>query len=248
MGRFLEIIRIIKASPTKRSGILRLWVVFRQVWLYDLVRPGVRTDFQTKSDSLSENFMWYSPVETTTARQIISFAREWIKSYFEYSSTDFVAIFVDLGAGAGKANLIALELGFPVSVAMEIDEELVALAKMNFCVLDKSRRPHGFGHCVHGDVTNPSDLQRLKNEAEGLIVGRPMWVFFNKNSYGEMALEKSVEALSDIFKDYVYLYQNPVHERILIEHGFYIHRKIVDRKLRKNKDWIIATPSQLLKR
>ena len=245
MEKLANAFRIIRASPSVFSGFLRLWDVLKGVWLYDLVRPGIRTGFQHKSDSLSESSMWYSPVETATARKMVSFAREWVRSYFEYSSTDSVAIFVDLGGGAGKANLIALELGFSLSVAMEIDEELVELAKINFRVLEKLRRSTGIGIAVHGDVTNPDDLRRMRNEAEEHILGKAIWVFFNKNSYGATQLEKSVEALDDIFKDYVYLYQNPVHEKILIKHGFFIHRRIIDRKLKKNKDWIIATPDRV---
>lgn len=209
--------------------------------MFDLVRPGVRTGFQSKSGALKDDYMWYSPVETRTCRQIVTFTKDWIRSYFEYSSSDTVPVFVDLGSGAGKANLIALELGFPVSIGMEIDKELVSLARENFAAHRELRRSNSIGLVLRGDATNRDDICRLRDEVLSHITGRPIWVIFNKNSFGSSALEQSINSLNEIVGDYVYCYQNPVHERILERQGFNIHRKVVDSKLRKNRDWILAT-------
>ena len=234
--------KIISSSPGLLSGIRTLWFVYKEVWLFDILRPGVRTGFQSKSTSLLEKYMWYSPVETKTCRSMVSFARDWIRSYYEYSSSDAVPVFVDLGSGAGKANLIALELGFPISVGMEIDQDLVSLSNQNFSVLRKLRRSIGIGFATKGDVTVPNDLRRLRDEVDRKIAGKPLWVIFNKNSYGSLELEASVDALNELIGDYVYLYQNPVHERSLLKKNFFVHRRVVDSRLRKNRDWILATP------
>lgn len=210
--------------------------------MYDLLRPGVRTGFQSKSEALEDEFMWYSPVESKTCRRMLSFAKDWIRSYSEYSSPDTVPVFVDLGCGAGKANLIALELGFPVSVGMEIDKSLVTLANQNFAAIRKPRKSIGFGLAIQGDVKNGDDLRRLRDEVTKKITGSFVWVIFNKNSYNQDVLAQSLKLLNEIVGDYIYLYQNPVHERVLARENFYIHRKVVDGKLRKNRDWILATP------
>lgn len=243
VNRFQQALKILGLGPGPFSGLKKLLRIFREIWLFDLVRPGVRTGFQSKSATLLEKYMWYSPVESTTCRQMLSFSADWIRSYFEYSSSDTVPVFVDLGSGAGKANLIALELGFPVSVGMEFDKELVDLSTQNFAALRKLRKSTGIGFAVNGDVTNVSDLRRLRDEVESQITGRPIWVIFNKNSYGSSELDQSIDALDEILTDYVYLYQNPVHERVLDRKNFFVHRRVVDSKLRKNCDWIIATPN-----
>ena len=84
--------------------------------------------------------MWYSPTETTVCFEILGFIKEWIRSYFEYSTKDSVVAFVDFGAGAGKTNMIARELGYPLSIAFELDEELVDLANSNFMKHRKNER------------------------------------------------------------------------------------------------------------
>ena len=161
--------------------------------------------------------MWYSPTETTVCFEILGFAKEWIRSYFEYSTKDTVVAFVDFGAGAGKTNLIARELGYPLSIAFEIDEKLVAIATSNFREHVKKRKDKGVILTFTGDVTDKKHMENLRNEILSIIPkeNKVLLVAYNKNSYGFAALERNILALNDVFGSYVYLYQNPVHKRAL---------------------------------
>jgi hypothetical protein len=187
--------------------------------------------------------MWYSPTETSVCKEILYFTKDWIRSYFEYSSGGAVPVFVDFGAGAGKTNLIALELGFPLSIAFELDEGLVHLAQRNFIALNHLKQGIGVGLTFHGDATNLADIKKVKALIDSRIPRgkQPILIAYNKNSYGPDALRKSLSAIDTVFGEYVYLYQNPVHLRILVEKGLNVHRHIQDPGLRKNRDWLIAT-------
>jgi hypothetical protein len=187
--------------------------------------------------------MWYSPTETTVCFEMLGFTKEWIRSYFEYSTKDSVVAFVEFGAGAGKTNMIAGELGYPLSVAFELDEELVDLANSNFTRHLKKWKKLGTIITFKGDVTNKKHIKDLKREIHSKIPQgkKVLLVAYNKNSYGIASLEKNILALNEVFGTYVYLYQNPVHKKTLENNGLYVHRHIQDPRLRKNRDWLIAT-------
>lgn len=187
--------------------------------------------------------MWYSPTETSVCFSILRFTKDWVRSYFEYSSQNTDVVFVDFGAGAGKTNLIAIELGFPISIAFEIDSQLVKVAEKNISV---SRYSNFYGKSIQtftGDVTNIDHVKELRKVIQSLIPESKnfLLVAYNKNSYGPKALEKSIVALNQVFGTYVYLYQNPVHKKVLERLGLNIHRHIQDPHLKKNRDWLIAT-------
>jgi hypothetical protein len=187
--------------------------------------------------------MWYSPTETTVCFEILGFAKEWIRSYFEYSTKNTVLAFVDFGAGAGKTNIIAHELGYPLSIAFEADEKLVAITNSNFKQYMKNRKEKGIILTFTGDVTDKKHIQNLKDQVLSIIPQekKVLLVAYNKNSYGFAALERNIRAFNDVFGSYVYLYQNPVHKKALEKNGLNVHRHIQDPKLRKNRDWLIAT-------
>jgi hypothetical protein len=186
--------------------------------------------------------MWYSPTETTICFQMIVFTKEWIRSYYEYTSDDTFVTFVDFGAGAGKTNIIARELGYPLSIAFELDQELIKIAESNF-TKHRNRNNLGAIQTLRGDVTDKNDMQQLRDEIISVIPQgkRILLVSYNKNSYGVSALKKKIYALDEVFEHYVYLYQNPVHRKALEDMGLTVHRHIQDLKLRKNRDWLIAT-------
>ena len=220
--------------------------MIKEIWLFDWRRRGIKTGFQQVNSGLELDYMWYSPTETSTCFQILRFTKDWIRSYFEYSSKKIDFVFVDFGAGAGKTNLIAAELGFPISIAFEIDPELVQLAKQNFANARYSKNSRTMMKTFTGDVTNRNHVEKLKKLIESHIPeGRQfILIAYNKNSYGPNALEKSIFALDKEFGRYVYLYQNPVHKQVLERLGMNIHRHIQDPHLRKNRDWLIATRDQ----
>lgn len=212
-----------------------------QVWLYDWLRPGIYTGFQSKSQSLANNYMWYSPVESRVSKNMALFAREFAVSWGQYSEKNSCSVFVDLGVGSGKACLIALEVGFPFAAGIDVDKDLVELARRNKSRLKKFKRNLGESRFRVGDVSSREDLRQLLDEVANLCHGDPIFVLFNKNSYGRPVLKKSLENLRSLLDRFIYVYNNPVHEAELIEQGLFINRRFQDRKLRKNRDWLLAT-------
>lgn len=176
---------------------------------------------------------------------MLSFNIEWSASYYQYSETKISPVFIDFGAGAGKTNLIALELGFPISVAFEVDGELLTVAEANFERHKKLKKTVGVGKTFLGDVTSLDDVKKLRAFVESLIPNNSKLLVtaFNKNSYDAEILTKALGILNQVFGTYIYLYQNPVHKNVLDSAGLITHRDIQDLGLRKNKDWLIASKS-----
>ena len=234
---------IVRSQNNFVSGLRRLKDVIKEIWIFDWKRPGVRTGFQQINSELEADYMWYSPTETSVCFSILKFTKDWVRSYFEYSSQNTPVVFVDFGAGAGKTNLIAIELGYTLSIAFEIDSQLVKVADNNFSVPRYSKIHQKRIQSFTGDVTNINHVKELRKLIQSLIPESRhfLLVAYNKNSYGPRALEKSILALDQEFGTYVYLYQNPVHKKVLERLGLNIHRHIQDPHLKKNRDWLIAT-------
>jgi hypothetical protein len=242
-SRLIQSLAIIRSQNGLIAGRKKLVNVISEIWLFDWKRPGIQTGLQTVNEILPADYMWYSPTETTVCFEMLGFTKEWIRSYYEYSSNDTVVSFVDFGAGAGKTNMIARELGYPLSIAFELDQELVSIADSNFTKHRKRQTEAGIIQTIRGDVTDVTDMRLLRVKIISAIPeGRKiLLVAYNKNSYGSSALKKKILALDEVFESYVYLYQNPVHKKVLENMGLNVHRHIQDAKLRKNRDWLIAT-------
>ena len=75
---------------------------------------------------------------------------------------------------------------------------------------------------ILGNVEESSYLDELKTILKSLeLQSNNVTVFiFNKNSYGAEVLKNSLNILSTEFSSIVYLYQNPVHQKTLIQSGF----------------------------
>jgi hypothetical protein len=208
------------------------------------MRPGVRTGYQARPEGFADDYMWYSPTETSTCREILRFASEWFNSFWMYSRTDYARVLVDFGAGAGKVNLIAAEVGnFDLTVAFELDDDLVKVSEKNFLARSSQLSKRSVtAVAMKGDVVDPSALKDLRGRIEAILPGKKYCVFaYNKNSYGPGTLNRALQLLETTFTDYVYLYQNPVHAYVLEELGLKVHRRIIDSGLEKNRDWLIAT-------
>ena len=235
---------IISSQPGLGRGLWKAWVIFKEVWLYDIQRPGVTTGFVSRSDyhTLSSAFMWYSPSETRTSRDIIDFCGEWFTSYFTYSKSDVVPVFVDFGAGAAKPNIQAIESRkFAVSIAFELDDTLLAQAASNFQAMAKRSGDFKAAVAFKGDVASKGSIEKLREKILE-TVGDKSFVLcaYNKNSYGPETLREAIALLDQVFGSYVYMYQKPVHRRVLEEAGLVFHRLVLDPKLRKNRDWLLA--------
>jgi len=243
-NKFVQSFRILKSEASPLRALARLWRIFFEVWLYDFARPGVKTGYQSRPESFSDDLMWYSPTETSTCNDMVRFSAEWFNSYFVYSKKNLIPIFVDFGAGAAKTNLIALESGkFPFSIAFELDDELLDQAGSNFKKMSrKIKKLGGTATTFKGDVSSEASIRDLRAEIVRLVDGKDFMLFaYNKNSYGPETLSVAFDLLDKFFGVYVYLYQNPVHLSVLQSKKLLVHRLILDPKLRKNKDWLIAT-------
>lgn len=239
--RIKELWRIFFSARSFFGGFVRVFRVVSQVWLFDWLRPGILTGFQTRSPSLENNYMWYSPVETKVAQDMISFAREFAVSWAQYSEKNSDIVFVDLGVGSGKASLIALEVGFSFAAGVDVDENLVELSGRNASRLKRLKKNVGESRFFVGDVSSREVLRQVRDEVANSVDGEPIYVFFNKNSYGRPIVRKSLENLTSLLGRFIYIYNNPVHEAELVQHGLFINRRFHDRKLRKNRDWLLAT-------
>jgi hypothetical protein len=110
--------------------------------MFDILRPGVSTGFQTKSETLKPDYMWYSPTETSAGFEMLRFTKSWFSSYHTYSSA-VIPVFVDFGSGPGKINIIAWELGFPISIAFDLDQDLLSVAEINFKSIQRRKKRGG---------------------------------------------------------------------------------------------------------
>jgi len=242
-----EVRKVLSAETKVIGKIQRLVRVIGEVWLFDMARPGVRTGFQTKSLTLESENMWYSPTETQTATAMLKFAKDWFSSYYGYSNHALLPVLVDFGAGAGKVNIIANEIGYPLTIAFEIDQDLLTIAEKNFSSVKNRRKrgPRGIMRTMAGDVSSKKDISELRARIESTIsdLGGEGFILiaYNKNSYGPEVLDKALSHLDEVFGKYAYLYQNPVHISILEKKGLTTQRIVLDGSLRKNKDWLLAT-------
>lgn len=242
-SKFKQSLHILRGSTSFIRGLNQLRIMFWEVWRFDLSRPGVRTGFQTRPtyENPAES-MWYSPGETSTLTEMIVFSSQWVKSSSALSRENFEAVFIDLGMGAGKPSMIALESrAYLWAFGLELNPELTSLANENFQKRKASRGGRAQG--LTGDVASLKSIEMLDEQIRATLPRGTEYlpVFFNKNSFGRETLKASLECLDKKFPEYIYLYQNPVHRDLLT--NMFIHRLVLDGGLRKNKDWLLAARS-----
>jgi hypothetical protein len=101
-----DYVNVFKYHGKGLYALNRVWDTFKDVHLFDLKRgtdtAKIKTDGYTDS-----RYMIYMPVYTTVCLEMIRKSFEWYTSGIRYSNTSLIPVFVDLGAGAGKAAPIA---------------------------------------------------------------------------------------------------------------------------------------------
>jgi SAM-dependent methyltransferase len=121
------------------------------------------------------------------------------------------ATFVDLGAGRGRAVVLAAEMGFRRVVGVELDAQLVQEARENIRRWRSRRTPRRPGQEV---VIVQGDAARYRPPGGPLVI----WLF---NPFGPTTLRLVLRRLCDARRttaDPVFLaYFNPVHESVLAE-------------------------------
>ena len=197
---------------SSRSRIFALKMMlntFKEIDLFDLVRR-VDTRSIRKEKLGSVDYMWYSPVYTGVAKEMISIAYDFYNSAIKYSEFNQKTVFLDLGGGSGKPSLLACEHGsFSRVISVDVDPFLVNRAKKNF----KGKGKSGVVESFLGNVEDEKHMQSLFMNISSELVNNYVLFVFNKNSYGQKVLEASLRLIDQYGpKHVIYLYQNPIHK------------------------------------
>lgn len=198
------------------TGMRRIIDTFAEVDWFDIAR-GVRTAEIKTAGYSNPQYMFYAPAYTSVVREMLRMAFSHYTSAIRYTDFDRNAIFLDLGCGAGKAVIQAIETNhFAYVCGVDIDEDLVARARMN--VRSDARRCALIAGNAEGDAYMTELMLRLS--VAGINPIRSTVFVFNKNSYGPDVLRRSLEIVERNFRSVVYLYQNPVHHRVMDDFGY----------------------------
>ena len=216
IGKYLKIYHF-HSSRSKFFALKMIINTFREIDLFDMVRR-VNTRSIRKANLGSMDYMWYSPVYSGVAREMISAAVDFYNSAVKYSNYTQSKVFLDLGGGSGKPSLLACENGsFSKVISVDIDAYLADRAKHNFST--KGRYKHAVS--VLGNVEDRNLLCSIFRELSTEL-GKDYSLFvFNKNSYGQRAIKSTLQIIKDYGpENVIYLYQNPVHRQTVLSFGY----------------------------
>ena len=212
----------------------RVVSTFSQIHLFDLKR---RVDTATikKSGYNDSRYMIYMPVFTSVCFEMIRKSFEWYTAGIQYSNEDLVPVFVDLGAGAGKAVIIANESNFfNLCAGVELDKELTKRSEQNI-----PSRDNQVLH-INANVENDNWVKELLKTIPDNKHKDVVLFAFNKNSYDAQVVKKTLAIIKEHFNNSIYLYQNPMHHHAVIESGFMeIQRDAQPNNAHKNLKYIM---------
>ena len=205
-------------------GLRHVLNTFRELDLFDLQRPGIDTASIKTGGYSNKEYMFYSPVYSTVFDEMLYGAYNNYTSAIRYSNLGRQTVFLDLGCGSCKTVIRASEMKwFNLSVGVDIDEELISLGKSNLarCIQGVPGDAERAVAYV-GNAESPEYVSTLLAQMDLVGIDRQNVTLFvfNKNSYGPNVLRESLKILDQFFTSIVYLYQNPVHGRCLIEAGY----------------------------
>ena len=201
----------------------RAIAIFKELDIFDLVR-GMNTRTIKVMELSKPTYMPYWPAFSSVVREMIKFSHNYYVSAIRYSDLERKVIFVDFGAGLCKTPIIAAESRkFDVCAGIEIDEELVETARNNLRIFEK--RSNGAtlnSFVICGNVESQNSLEEFvqKIKSIGINPSEATLFIFNKNSYGPDVLRNSLRIVQKYFSSIVYLYQNPIHGKVLVDLGF----------------------------
>ena len=120
------------------------------------------------------------------------------------------SVFMDWGAGKGRALLLALQHGFKKAIGVEIQEELCSIARANIAVY-RERRPDAAIeiHCADAacfDVPDEVNVAYLFNPFGSGVV--------------RAVLDRILESLDRRQREFVVIYLHPSFEKLFIKAGF----------------------------
>ena len=140
-----------------------------------------------------------------------------------------VTSFVDLGAGRGRAMVLAAEHGFPRVLGVELDPELAEQARANATAWQARRRRRGLAPVVLEVET--ADAAQVRLPPDPLLV-------FVYNSFGETTLRDVLATVvashAENPRRMTICYLNPVHADVLARHESLVTTA-------RTPHWMIAT-------
>ncbi|MCC9624034.1 hypothetical protein LPB41_20330 [Thalassospira sp. MA62] len=236
--KFSDYYNVFKYHGKGIYALGRLLNTFTQVHLFDLKR---RTDTATiKTTGYTDNrYMIYMPVYTSVCVEMIRKSFEWYTSGIKYSNNKLIPVFVDLGAGAGKAVIVANESKFfTLCAGVELDKELSERSEQNI--------PQGGNVLhIHANVESDGWVDELLNTIPDEQRRNVVLFAFNKNSYDAQVVKKTIEIIKERFENAIYLYQNPMHHHVVLDSGFMeIQRDAQPNNAHKNFKYIIYRKSK----
>ena len=197
------------------QGARRVFDTIVQVDAFDWVNGTKTAEYKTDGYT-NKQYMFYAPAYTSVVQEMLRMSFNYYTSAIKYTDYARKEVFLDLGCGAGKVVLMANNSGyFDHSFGVELDEELAKLSKSNTIKASNSS-------IIVGNAESPDYLNKMVEALRSREIDPEATTLFvfNKNSYGAEVLENSLGILRQHFSSIVYLYQNPVHHKVLEKCGF----------------------------
>jgi len=204
-------------------GLARVYDTFKEIDFFDLARSGINTRTIKTDGHQNHQYMWYSPVYTSVLEEMIRLSFDYYTSRIRYSDFDRKILFVDLGSGSGKAVIRARETNiFEYSGGVELDSYLKDLCDKNLCKLFPPPKKNSKLFNILGNVEKLDWAFKIKEilNKNGIETEKTTIFIFNKNSYDAPVLDRSLKIVEKIFSSIIYLYQNPVHNKTLLENNY----------------------------
>jgi hypothetical protein len=213
--------RIYKHHGGGLRGLKRAIDTFTEIDLFDIIHKGINTR-TIKTDGYQNNsYMWYAPVYTSVSLEMIKMSLDYFASAIRYTNFERKIVFVDLGCGSGKTIIQAHETNlFDYCGGVELNLELKDLCENNLIRLFPLKTDKFF--TINGNVEESSWALQLKELLikNDISPSNATIFIFNKNSYDGSVLDRSLKIAKNTFNSIIYLYQNPIHHKVLLENNF----------------------------
>jgi hypothetical protein len=184
----------------------RLLIDGRVDKIYGVDTKGVEQLAQLTVDSPNvEHGVYYEATPTRLFRVMLDeIARRESISYSDY-------VFVDYGAGKGRAMMLASEYAFKEIIGVEFAKELIEAMRSNIHHFAANRNDTRHFQCVHMDAT---EFELPKD---------PCFLYFY-NPFWPPVMEKVIEKIKLSYlenpRPIIVLYYNPLSETLFINAGF----------------------------
>jgi len=202
-------------------GLKRAIDTFKEVDLFDISHRGINTRTIKTEGYQNNQYMWYAPVYSSVSLEMIRISLDYFASAIRYTDFDRKIVFVDLGCGSGKTIVQAHETKlFNYSGGVELDSYLKDLCDKNLSKLFSKNNSGIF--TILGNVEESDWALRIKEmlKKNGIAPEKTTIFIFNKNSYAAPVLERSLKVAEQIFNSVIYLYQNPIHHKTLLQNNY----------------------------